>query len=130
MKKRAVIVLAVVLIGAAVLVGGLRRQIGASTLYSTKELHEAMDVVETCFQEQFPGCTLLKLCYDEDYSNALCGEWTELYGADEAIILTSSFLVGSEGGDGSLNSGMVYDDWQWILTRSHKEPWCLQTWGY
>jgi len=104
--------------------------INTGTVYSEYEIDAAINVVLDHFRENFDGCTLLRLDYDESATLAAGGEWAAQYGADEAIILFSDFKVDDSGGDGSLNPANTYTDWQWILTRSGDDPWTLQTWGY
>ena len=99
-------------------------------LYSEIEVDQAIDVIQRSFKKNYKGCTLLSISYDEDYCAGVCKDWASEYGADEAIVLTSSFQTDAKGGDGSLNPDAVYEDWQWVLTRTGGGPWILQTWGY
>lgn len=111
-------------------IGVLHREIGASEQYTRMDIRRAMSVVEWTFRFGFRGCSLLELTYDEEYSAARSGEWAAQYGAEEAVVLTSSFEVGESGGDGSLAPNSTYRNYQWILTRSGGGNWTLQTWGY
>lgn len=97
--------------------------------YSEKEVEEAFTVVEKYFKQNFKGCTLESLSYDEDYSLEESEEWMKQYAADEVIVLMSGFTTDARGGDGSLDSNSTYEDWKWVLTRSNGGPWTLQTWG-
>ena len=108
--------------------GGVRREIGASEQYTHMDIRHAMAVVEWRFRFGFRGCRLLELTYDEEFSAARSDEWAAQYGAEEAIVLTSSFEVGESGG--SLNPNSTYRNWQWILTRGGAGFWKLQTCGY
>ena len=99
-------------------------------LYDDAEVQAAIDVVQKSFKKNFKGCTLLSISYDEDYCLRVYKEMADQYGADEAIVLTSSFQTDSKGGDGSLNPNATYKDWQWVLTRTAGGAWTLQTWGY
>lgn len=103
---------------------------GESALYSHEDIYDAMDEVLEHFEEEFPGCVLTNLVYDEAYSQKSAKEWAKKYGDDEAIVFLSGFDVGNRGGNGSLKPGESYRDWQWILTRDKGEEWELQTWGY
>lgn len=103
---------------------------GTSDLYSQEDIYAAMSEVTEHFAEEFNGCMLTNLVYDETYSLQRAEEWAKQYGDDEAIILLSSFDVSERGGDGSLEPGQTYRDWQWVLTRDEGEDWELQTWGY
>lgn len=98
--------------------------------YSEDEVQNAMKIVINEFKHSFTGCSLQTLDYDEDHSNYESPEWAVRYGADEAIVLVSSFVTGPEGGDGSLNPNNNYTNWKWVLTRNGNGPWELQTWGY
>ena len=106
------------------------RQMGESARYSKAEISRAMDQVEDHFRNEFDGCKLLDLRYDEEKTQAEAEEWAQQYGADEAIVLLSDFEVDSSGGDGSLNPDSTYRNWKWILTRSGNGAWELKTWGY
>lgn len=103
---------------------------GESERYSKAEISRAMDQVEDHFRNEFDGCKLLDLRYDEEKTRAEAEEWAQQYGADEAIVLYSDFEVDSSGGDGSLNPDSTYRNWKWILTRSGNGAWELKTWGY
>jgi len=104
--------------------------IGKSELYMEEELKEAVQTAEDCFAENFKGCTLKEIAYDEDFSLQTAADWAEQYGAEEAVVLTSAFQTDSAGGDGSLEPNSTYEGWQWILVRSPGEAWTVKTWGY
>ena len=106
------------------------KSIEQSAHYSKSDILSAMDVVQKRFKHDFDGCMLTKLEYVDDLSEAAEKDWANQYNADEAIILTSSFKVLAWGGDGSLNRGDTYEEWEWILTREDGGEWQLQTWGY
>ena len=106
------------------------RQMGESERYSKAEISRAMDQVENHFRNEFDGCKLLNLRYDEVKNRAEAEEWAAQYGADEAIVLYSDFEVDSSGGDGSLNPDSTYRNWKWVLIRNRCEDWELNTWGY
>ena len=103
---------------------------GMSALYSQEDIYAAMDEVLEHFAEEFPGCVLTNLVYDEEYSLKQAKEWADQYGDEQALVFLSSFDVGEDGASGSLEPGETYRDWQWILTRDKGEDWELQTWGY
>ena len=108
----------------------VRKEFGNSEQYSKWEIGQAMKVVTRCFYREFDGCTLTELRYDETATGKAAARWAEQYQADTAIVLVSTFRVGSSGGDGSLNPDSVYRNWQWVLTRNGLGAWKLQTWGY
>jgi len=104
--------------------------IGESKLYTEEELKEAVQAAEDCFTENFKGCTLTEITYDEALSLQTAAGWAEQYEAEEAVVLTSAFRTDSAGGDGSLEPDATYEEWQWILVRSSGEAWTVKTWGY
>jgi hypothetical protein len=102
-------------------------EIGNSERFSTEEIDAAVDCVIRKF-EDFEGCKLTELRYDEEYSNTRAAEE---YAPGTAIVFLSEFDVGSEGGDGSLNPNSTYSQWQWILTREDaSSEWQVEDWGY
>ena len=103
---------------------------GESVLFTQREIENAMEVAMNHFRREFDGCTMTKIEYNEEKSAPAAAEWAQRYGAEEAIILYSSFEVGASGGDGSLNPNSTYNNWQWILTRDAGGEWVLRTWGY
>ena len=121
--------LALSLCGCGGNVRDVKRVVPPSELYNSESINDAMDVVVRYFRKEFEGCKLTWLIYDESMA-AAADEWAAQYGADEAIVLLSTFEVGAEGGDGSLAPNSLYTNWQWILTRSAGGAWQLQTWGY
>ena len=131
MKKMFAIICAIALLLTAC--GGNIRNVqkifGQTEQYAKEDIESAMDVALDYFAFEFEGCTMITIQYDpvkDDAANA----WAQQYGADQAIILLSSFEVGASGGDGSLNPNSTYSNWQWILTRNEGEKWTLRTWGY
>lgn len=103
---------------------------GDSSLFTQREIESAMEVAMNYFRREFTGCTMTKIEYDEEKSAPAAAEWAQLYGAEEAIVLYSSFEVGASGGDGSLNPNSTYTNYQWVLTRDGEGKWTLRTWGY
>lgn len=103
---------------------------GESELFTEGEIEDAMEVAMNYFRKEFDGCTMTKIEYIESKSQPAAREWARQYGAEEAIVLYSSFDVDASGGDGSLNPNSTYNNWQWILTRNEGENWVLRTWGY
>lgn len=136
MKKAYVLVAAVLLLGMLLTgcgggnVDRVVRNIGSSEIYTAVEIEQAMDTAIAYFDDEFDGCTLTAITYDESRSAKAGEEWAEQYGEEEAIVLISSFAVDASGGDGSLQPNSTYNNWQWILTRSNSGKWTLQTWGY
>lgn len=100
-----------------------------SSLYTEEEVDAAVETVIDYFGQNFDGCTLTKLGYPGD-DEAAFHEWADQYGADEAIVLTSTFDVDESGGDGSLEPNSTYTDWQWVLVRDAGGAWRHVTHGY
>lgn len=101
-----------------------------SQIYTQAEINAAIDVVLSYFRANFDGCTLTQLCYAGDEAEDAFDQWANQYNSDQAIILVSSFDVGSSGGDGSLNPNSTYTEWQWILVRDEGGNWRHATHGY
>ena len=104
--------------------------VGESEILTQREIEDAMDTAMHYFRKEFDGCTMTKIEYNEEKSGAAAREWARQYGADEGIVLYSSFDVDGTGGDGSLNPNSTYTNWQWVLTRNKGGNWVLRTWGY
>lgn len=102
----------------------------SSQIYTDKEIHKAVGVAMEYFEREFNGCTLLEIGYAGDDKGEAFVEWESRYGVDQVIILVSSFSVGPEGGDGSLNPNDTYSNWQWILGRNSGGQWKHLTHGY
>ena len=103
---------------------------GESEIFTEREIEDAMEVAMNHFRREFDGCTMTKIEYNESQSRGAAAEWAQYYGADEGIVLYSSFDVAASGGDGSFNPNSTYSNWQWVLTRNKGENWVLRTWGY
>ena len=99
-----------------------------SEIYSQKDIDDAIQTILTEFKSWY-GCTLTEIYYagDENEDNLF---YADVYNADEAIVLLSSFDVDSSGGDGSLNPNSTYDDWSWILVRDKGGNWKHVDHGY
>ena len=125
-----IVVLFAVLLGLLTACGGDVSQVevldwAPSAMYSDEEIEAAIQAVKAYFAREFRGCTLLQIGYaGDDASQAEQGE------DGEAIVLTSSFWVGSEGGDGSLEPGYTYSGWKWILVRNGAGGWKHKGHGY
>lgn len=131
MKKYLVMIVALALLLTACGGGDVSetaRRIGTCELYSKGEIADAMDVVEAHFKKNFDGCKLIGLEYDDEKTSEAAAGWSEQYGR-EAIVLLSDFQVDESGGDGSLNPGQTYRNYQWILVKTIF-GWELKDWGY
>lgn len=101
-----------------------------SNIYTDWEISKAVDVAVRYFEKEFDGCTLLEIGYVGDQAGKAFIERANQYGVDEVIILVSSFAVGPEGGDGSLNPNDTYRNWKWILGRTNGGQWRHLDHGY
>lgn len=104
------------------------RQICPSDRYSEREIAAVMDVVEHHFRKHMDGCKLIHLEYDEEKTRDKAARETEQNG-QETIILLSSFQVDESGGDGSLNPGQTYKNYEWSLVKTFF-GWELKDSGY
>ncbi len=101
-----------------------------STIYTDRDINQAISVIKNYFRITFTGCQLLEIGYMGDECYDEMQEWAEQYDADECILLTSDFYVGPDGGDGSLNPDSTYEDWNWILVRNKNGKWEHKDHGY
>jgi hypothetical protein len=102
-----------------------RKVYDKSEIYSKEEIREAMDVVFNEFSD-FEGAVLLKLEYDEEFSNKQMKFNTGQYNCDETIVLRLKFLslVKAEGKKWNIVK------WDWILVRNEGENWEFKSCGY
>ena len=140
MKKRIILIVSLIFIIVIIArlflwnnggdVSSVKRTVKISEIYSEKDINDAMDIVVNYFQNNFEGCTLTDLWYEESASVLVSEDWAKQYNADESIILLSNFDVDSSGGDGGFNPDDTYSNWQWILVRDKSSTWELKEWGY
>ena len=101
-----------------------------SEIYSQEDINAAIDTIKKEFMMNWGGCTLTEIYYAGDDSSKAHQDWADRNGADEVIVLLSSFDVDSSGGDGSLNPNSTYSDWNWILVRTYGGKWQHVDHGY
>lgn len=101
-----------------------------SKVYSTADIHDAMDVVRTYFRRHFDGCTMTAIGYIGDEKQKMMEEYALQYGVDEVIVLVTDFATGPSGGDGSLNPDNTYRNYKWILLRDQDGSWSHADHGY
>lgn len=112
--------------------------VGKSIKFSENEINDAINCIKNKFRDDFKGCKLTELWYDEKESNSLIeGYLTNGKGsvngvkAENVIALKCNFYVGSLGGDGSLNSNSTYSNFSWTLIRDSKTGnWKVDEYGY
>lgn len=102
----------------------------SSEIYLQEKIAAAVDVIKKEFARRWNGCTLTEIYYAGDEKTADHQEWADRNGADEVIVLISSFDVDSTGGDGSLNPNSTYKNWMWILVRTDGGEWIHVDHGY
>ena len=93
-----------------------------SEMYSEDDIASAISTIKREFIF-WDDCTLLEIYYAGDELTKECQEWAERYDADEAIVLMSSFYVGKDRRDVSLNQDSTYKNWNWILVRTGGGRW-------
>ncbi len=101
-----------------------------SELYTQKDIDAAIGVIKKEFSRNWKGCTLTEIYYAGDDVSQEHAEWAERNGADEVIVLTSSFDVDESGASPTLNPGQTYTRWMWILVRSNGGKWQHVDHGY
>ncbi|MGI6145722.1 MAG: hypothetical protein GX092_06515 [Clostridia bacterium] len=101
-----------------------------SELYTFDEINSAIEIITKEFAKNWKGCTLKEIYYAGDETSRHYQDWADRNGADEVIVLLSSFDVDSSGGDGSLNPNSTYDGWNWILVRNTDGQWRHVDHGY
>ncbi len=95
----------------------------------SSDLEGAKQMAADFFAENFEGCIMNTLEYDDSYSSEEYAQIAASYGADEAVIFTSSFYVPQDCDNMTLNPGMTYEDYTYTLTRSAGQDWVIQTCG-
>lgn len=126
----ALVVIAFALAGCSGDVSRAIIELGDSERFSQAELQAAADVVLTKFRE-FEGCTLLRLTYDEEFSEEQGAlTWPRPADAQDVVVFTSDFAVDWTGSDGSLTPNSTYSGWSWEVTRTDPAaPWVVWNWG-
>ena len=95
----------------------------------SSDLDGAKQMAVDFFAENFEGCIMNTLEYDDTYSKEEYAQIAASYGADEAVIFTSEFYVPQDCENMTLNPGMTYEDYTYTLTRSEGQDWVIQTCG-
>lgn len=101
-----------------------------SEMYSQEEITSAVETIKKEFKSNWKGCTLKEIYYAGDDSSKDHQDWADRNNADEVIVLLSSFYVGPNGGNGSLNTNYTYENWNWILVRTNGGEWVHVDHGY
>lgn len=148
MKKKAIIIVAIVLAAVLVLsaagfilyqslkpklLGDISQAeiiLQTSERHSNADIMNAVRLVKEHFHTYFGGCTLKKLYYDDEKSLNEEDYGKSTFNSVEAIILYSDFHVGENYPEVSLNENEDYVNWGWIVVKNQDGEWKLETWGY
>ncbi len=137
-RKLCALLLCIVIILTLCACGGNVKNVHVDTveskIYSEQEINDAIQIIIREFDRNWNGCTLISISYAGDKETRSESErysdTYDIYGADELIVLTSSFEVDETGGDGSLDTNSTYNGWSWILVRSNGGTWKHVSHGY
>ena len=102
----------------------------ASDLYSKEEITDAITVVKHEMDVNWKGCNLREIYYAGDETSKDYLNWATRNDADESLVLLSTFYVGNDCEDGSLEPDTTHKNWMWILVRSKDGQWKCVDWGY
>ena len=102
----------------------------ASDLYSKEEIADAINVVKHEMDVNWKGCDLQEIYYAGDETSKDYLNWATRNDVDESLVLLSTFYVGNDCKDGSLEPDTTYENWMWILVRSKDGQWQCVDWGY
>ncbi len=145
MKKKSILaviiaVLIICIISTVIIILGnkgntsnVNRVVGYSALYGDELINNAFDVIEKKFVDEFEGCELIELRYDDEVENRFAEEIMKYHveNNQELMVVISSFSTDAKGGDGSFNPNDTYENWQWHLVRTaDKKSWEIINWGY
>lgn len=134
MKKRMMLVLTVVAALCLTACGGRVKNVRiterSSEIYTASDIDDAINVTLDYFKKEFSGCTLTEIAYIGDEKMENYWEYAQRGGAEDVIVLISSFDVDASGGDGSLNPNSTYVNWSWILIRDAGGEWRHLDHGY
>lgn len=101
-----------------------------SELYTQDDITAAIETIKKDFKSGWGGCTLTEIYYGGDELSSAHRDFADRNGADEALVLISSFDVDSSGGDGSLEPNSTCKGWLWILVRTEGGKWKHVDHGY
>ncbi len=123
----------IIILGSKGNTSNVNRVVGYSALYGDKLINNAFDVIEKKFVDEFEGCELIELRYDDEVENRFAEEIMKYHveNNQELMVVISSFSTDAKGGDGSFNPNDTYENWQWHLVRTaDKKSWEIINWGY
>ena len=98
--------------------------------YTTEEMDQAFSLMKTTFREEFRGCILIKLEYDQEKSQKTVKQYKKKKKADKAIVFKTKFVVLPWASNDKVISGEEYGGWECILTKKGNKPWHIEKWGF
>ena len=134
MKKLISIVICIVVVLSLTACGGSIKEAKThdveSEIYTKEDIAAAIETIKKEFKSKWKGCSLKEIYYAGDDIVKAHRDWADRNNADEVIVLLSSYYVGPNGGDGSLNQDYTYTKWNWILVRTSGGKWVHVDHGY
>ena len=92
--------------------------------FSENDINAAAEEVKQYFKNNFGGCVLLRLSYDEE--NTLDQEWHREY--SEAICFKSDYYMLKEPVAGVMNRNR--NNWNWMVLHDSDGSWRVVNYGY
>ena len=107
MKKLISIVICIAVVLSLAACGGNIKDVKThdveSEMYTKEDITAAIETIKKEFKSNWKGCSLKEIYYAGDDISKDYQDWADRNNADEVIVLLSSYYVGPNGGDGSLN---------------------------
>ena len=98
--------------------------------YTTEEMDEAFSLSKMVFKEEFRGCILTKLEYDEEKSQKAGKKYKKKKKADKVMVLNTKFVVIPWSSNDKVISGEAYGGWECVLVKQGNKPWRIEKWGF
>ena len=103
-------------------------EIGAFSKYDQGELEDAISCIKEEFRQEYSGCRLDKVYYNEEFSDKEVKS-LEYKDKKSMIAIQAEYFVGPWG-DSTEEKYTEIDDWCWILQKNEKtEKWEIVTSG-
>lgn len=103
-------------------------EIGVSSKYNRAELEDAITCIKEEFRNEYSGCRLDKVCYDEEFSDKQVKS-LDYKDKKSMIVIQTKYFVGPWG-DSTEEKYTEIDDWCWLLQKNKKtEKWEIVTSG-
>lgn len=101
--------------------------IGESDIFSPDDFEQAEKAIFTEF-ENYGGCEMLTLVYDESMSNEYKNDYYSEYNGSEIMVLYSDFKTQKHMHESCFNDDCLYRNWKWIMVKSGGE-WIVRDRG-